>query len=323
MALILPRNRSSSQPETRKNRPSTVFWILVVLTSIFYLPIWIRVHTNGALPSSSIDTELGVPSSERFRSESHGIDRRSRQNQATGSTSLRTNNKDQIQDLEDRIRYLETKLNAYLAFTSDPFLSNKHPAICNNARQIKDLACVGNKKCALDNQMICLDTFPNLDNSLLSSLKVVQQQDAVARNQIQECIVYDFGIRESPEYGLAFSKAPFDCHVVGFDPSPISIEWWEKNEKSIRENHPKYDFMGVGAGGVDGPLELHEYDWGQVSILQYPRRVIDTNNCTSSGCKYKFYNQKSFTIPVKTLKTIMAELGHKHLTLLKLVSATN
>jgi hypothetical protein len=33
---------------------------------------------------------------------------------------------------------------------------------------------------------------------------------------------------QSPEYGLAFAKAPFDCQVVGFDASPVSLKWWEK-----------------------------------------------------------------------------------------------
>ncbi|KAG7347743.1 FkbM family methyltransferase [Nitzschia inconspicua] len=295
-----------------KKRPSNVMLILVILTTIFYMPIWIGVNMNGGFPRSS-GMELGIPPLERFVAQSRdtSISRR-----IQASVGPNTNAK--INELQDRVRYLETKLNAYLAFASDPFLSNRFPAKCNNEKLIKDLACVGNEHCALDNQVICLDNFPNIDKSVLSSSRRVREQNTVPQRN-QECIVYDFGIRESPEYGLAFAKAPFDCTVVGFDPSPISLDWWKNNHRSIRKNHPKYDFMGVGAGGVDGPLQLHEYDWGQVSILEYPKRVIDTTNCTAAGaCRYKFYNQKSFTIPVKTLKTIMTELGHQHITLLKL-----
>jgi hypothetical protein len=92
-------------------------------------------------------------------------------------------------------------------------------------------------------------------------------------------------------------------------------------KKKIHLDHPEYKFFPVGAGGVDGPLVLREYNWGQVSIIQYPTRVVDTNNCTEDGaCRYKFYSQNSFTIPVKTLKTIMTELGHNYINLLKLVS---
>lgn len=270
--------------------------------------------------------DFGIPTLDWFITQSHDTttDRRRRIGGSSTDSSNGVSNTKLEEELQDRIRYLETKLNAFLAFTSDPFLSTKSPAQCKNRKYIKDLACVGNEHCALDNQMICLDNFPNLDKSALSSIRGLvsgsQNTAAAAENQQQECIVYDFGIRESPEYGLAFAKAPFHCNVVGFDPSPISVEWWKRNQQSIRKDHPKYDFMGVGAGGVDGPLELHEYDWGQVSILQYPQRVIDTNNCTSAGCRYKHFNQKTFTIPVKTLSTIMNELGHQHLTLLKLVS---
>jgi hypothetical protein len=137
----------------------------------------------------------------------------------------------------------------------------------------------------------------------------------------EPCVVYDFGIRESPEYGLAFAHDPFQCDVYGFDPSPISIEWWNKNHNDIQKVHPTYQFKGVGAGGTDGTVELREYDWGQVSILQYPTRVVDVTQCnTAGGCKYKFYNeQKSFNIPVRTLKTLMNEFGHERVHLLKLV----
>jgi hypothetical protein len=134
--------------------------------------------------------------------------------------------------------------------------------------------------------------------------------------------MYDFGIRADPWYGLAFAKAPFNCQVVGFDPSPISIEWWKKEEQTIRQDHPRYEFKEYGAGGVDGPLELMEYDWDQVSILRYPSLVVDIKNCTSGACRYHRYNQKSFTIPVRTLKSVMAELGHSRIDLLKVVSAT-
>jgi hypothetical protein len=165
--------------------------------------------------------------------------------------------------------------------------------------------------------MICLDDFPNSGGLLETAKNVVTS----SQQQKLPCVVYDFGIRESPEYGLAFAQDPFQCEVYGFDPSPISIEWWKKNQNEIQKAHPTYRFKGVGAGGNDEKIQLREYDWGQVSILQYPSRVVDTTQCNSAGgCKYKFYNQqKSFDIPVRTLKSLMAELGHDRVHLLKLV----
>jgi hypothetical protein len=298
--------------------------ILIGLTVVFYLPVWVKVHKNAASTGIGSGMDVGVPPLEFFIAQSHakGSDRRI--NAVGPRLRIKDNEKPsgELQELEERIRYLETKLNAYLAFTSDPFLGIKYPAQCNNKRPIKELAC-STSTCELDDQVVCLDTFPHLQGYKqdLSGLRGVHTKDtATASTQQKDCVVYDFGIRESPEYGLAFSGTPFNCSVTGFDPSPISHEWWKRNQAKIREDHPKYTFMGVGAGGVDGSIELREYDWGQVSILQYPKRVIDTSNCTKEGaCRYKFYKQEAFTIPVKTLQTIMSELGHNRIDLLKLV----
>ena len=218
------------------------------------------------------------------------------------------------EDLVNRIGYLETKLNSYLAFTSDPFLANKAPATCQNAVMIKELACQSDESCALDNQSVCLDQFPVIGAGTEKS-----EATSATRITTKNCVVYDFGIRESPEYGLAFAKAPFNCQVIGFDPSPISVKWWEKKKDDIRTKYPSYEFQAVGAGGHDGMLVLREYDWGQVSIIGFPELKTDVTRCEDGACKYIFYDlQKEFRIPVKTLSTIMTEQGHQRIDLLKL-----
>ena len=206
-------------------------------------------------------------------------------------------------------------------------MSQKNPAKCKDRRLIKELAgCKkGVKKCSLDNQAICLDDFPiqnwpkssnsksvnNIDNnSGNNEEKNNNNNKRDANNNKDSCLVYDFGIRKSPEYGLAFAEQ--NCTVVGFDPSPISTKWWKESSKRIREAYPTYDFVPLGAGGIDGDLELREYDWGQVSIIEFPTRVVDTTNCTDGGtCRYKYHDtQKTFTIPVRTLQTLMNHLNH-------------
>jgi len=115
---------------------------------------------------------------------------------------------------------------------------------------------------------------------------------------------------------LAFAK---QCTVIGFDPSPISVEWWKKNKNEITAEHPLYNFSPRGAGGFDGTIELGEYDWGQVSIIQFPERVINTNDCNTHGaCKYHFHKQTKVRIPVQTLFSAMKEHGHSRISLLKL-----
>ena len=215
----------------------------------------------------------------------------------------------------DRIRYLETKLNTYLAFTSDPFLANKaRPAICSNAVMIKKIACQTDERCELDDQSVCMDQFPAFAVGMEESATPPENSSAN-----KNCVVYDFGIRESPEYGLAFAKAPFNCQVIGFDPSPISVTWWENKRDDIISKYPAYKFQPVGAGGHDGMLVLREYDWGQVSIIGFPELKVDVTRCEWGACKYIFHEvQKEFHIPVKTLSTIMTELGHQRIDLLKL-----
>jgi hypothetical protein len=222
-------NRSStplraSSDNKGKTRPHTLILILVGLTAVFYLPFWVKVR----IPSTGIDSgmDIGVPSPESFNTHSYAKGSGRRTNALGPSLLIKDNEKisGQFLELEERIRYLETKLNAYLAFTSDPFLGTKSPAKCKNEKLIKDIACPKNVNCEVDNQMVCLDTFPHLQG--------VGGKDAPTNSTKQkDCVVYDFGIRKSPEYGLAFSKAPFNCQVAGFDPSPISIEWWKNNEK--------------------------------------------------------------------------------------------
>eukprot|EP00535_Pseudo-nitzschia_heimii_P003895 CAMPEP_0197178638 /NCGR_PEP_ID=MMETSP1423-20130617/3858_1 /TAXON_ID=476441 /ORGANISM="Pseudo-nitzschia heimii, Strain UNC1101" /LENGTH=368 /DNA_ID=CAMNT_0042628421 /DNA_START=104 /DNA_END=1210 /DNA_ORIENTATION=+ len=214
-----------------------------------------------------------------------------------------------LQEMEDRIQYLETKLDSYLAYGKDPFLSMKEPAKCKDKKTIKEIACPENKRCEVDNSAICLDDLPYDRDGNDKKTKGKKKKD--------KCVVYDYGIRESPEFGLAFAK---QCDVVGFDPSPISAKWWKKKKGSILKEHPGYSFSNVGAGGVDGDLELREYDWDQVSIIQFPQRVINTNDCNKEGkCKYHMHDrQKSFFVPVQTLKTSMTEHKHSRVHLLKL-----
>jgi FkbM family methyltransferase len=205
--------------------------------------------------------------------------------------------------LKDRIEYLETKVDSYLAYHKDPFLSTKVSTKCKQLSTIKEIACPNNDQCAVDNSNICMDGLP---------FQVGDDQ-----HKKEGCIIYDFGIRESPEFGMTFAK---QCDVVGFDPSPISIDWWKKEQDAIQKEHPNYSFSPVGAGGIDGKVVLREYDWGQVSIIEFPTRVIDTTNCNGAGaCKYTFHEQqKSFEIPVQTLRTAMKEHGHSRVSLLKL-----
>jgi FkbM family methyltransferase len=291
-----PQRRGKS---TGAGKAWVVVLIVVTLATIFAGDAWSNsyitsLETSYLASLEGLETTFGIGS--------------------TGSSKSKSSS---VESLLDRVQYLETKLNAYLAFTSDPFLANKSPAKCEKSVMIKEIACKADEKCELDDQEVCLDTFPVIGGATDAAPSAKSAQ-STAKNGKKNCVVYDFGIRESPEYGLAFAKAPFDCQVVGFDPSPVSVEWWKKEKDNILAKYPGYTFHAVGAAGHDGMLELREYDWGQVSIVEFPTRVVDVTRCTGQNCKYTFHKkQGSFNIPVKTLATVMKELGHQRVNLLK------
>ncbi len=69
---------------------------------------------------------------------------------------------------------------------------------------------------------------------------------------------------------------------------------------------------------MDGNVDLFEYEWGQVSIVQMPHTYVQCDHAQKS-CEAKDFEglRGKFSLPVKTLKTIMKELGHDRVDLLK------
>ena len=102
------------------------------------------------------------------------------------------------ESLLDRVRTLELKLNTYLSYRSDPFFWNKETIKCKKYTDMTEY-CTTDKCRDGEFMRICLDDFPYND-----------------------CVVYDFGIRKEPEFGVILASPPFNCQVYAFDPSPIT-----------------------------------------------------------------------------------------------------
>lgn len=206
----------------------------------------------------------------------------------SGSTGI-------INALKEKVRTLEMKLNAYLGYDSDPFYWTQVPATCMNMSRLEKFCPVG---VHCDVIPICLDDFPYND-----------------------CTIYDFGIREQPEFGVILSRPPFNCQVYAFDPSPITKEWYAKNSELKRNKN--YHMFHYGGGGADEEIALREYNWDQVSIYSYPTYVVaNPRNCSDTfegKCRYqKFEPQKIFMLPVRSVSSLMEEFGHKRVDILKL-----
>lgn len=219
--------------------------------------------------------------------------------------------------LEERLRYLELKTNAHFNFGTHPFFGSKMLSKCKEQSDLRKFGCVpgqdmynpnaanpGQNCPGLFDHVVCLDHLPKP--------KPFDSPEVQLNGKQAPCLIYDFGIRKQPQFGQVMAKV-FGCEVHAFDPSPVSTKWWESDESKGLRSISNYHFHPYGAGGFDGDLELNEYDWGQVSIIKFPTFVLDCNpkNHTGPGCKAKVTNQKSFTLPVKTLSTIMKELGHE------------
>ena len=102
-----------------------------------------------------------------------------------------------------------------------------------------------------------------------------------------------------------------------------------KNKNKLPKN---YHFHTFGAGGVDGSVQLNDYDWGQVSMMRLPMDYILCKRDEKTGvvdvkkdpCDTIYLNNmqgrkyNQFQLPVRTLSTIMKALGHTKLAVLKM-----
>ncbi len=216
--------------------------------------------------------------------------------------------------LQDRVRYLELKLNALTNFGTDPFFGvHIQQNICKKQSELDEFACKLGREGVVNEQqvqqncgglfdhMVCLDGLPEPG----TKYEVTDGKPP--------CLVYDFGIRAQPQFGASMAR-DFGCEVHAFDPSPVSVEWWKSDEAKSLRDLPNYHFHPYGAGGIDGDITLKEYNWNQVSIIRYPSWEF---NCEGEGdsCQTLYRESKSFKLPVKTLPTIIKELGHEGRTL--------
>ncbi len=111
-------------------------------------------------------------------------------------------------------------------------------------------------------------------------------------------IVYSVGIGEDASFDIALIKR-FGVRVHAFDPTPQSIEWVE------RQNFPSEFVMHpYGLAHFDGTVTFNP--------PENPRHVSHTMLDRPTTV------DRAITVPVKRLATIMAELGHDRIDLLKI-----
>ena len=108
-------------------------------------------------------------------------------------------------------------------------------------------------------------------------------------------IVYSFGVGTDVSFDLALIERA-GCFVEAFDPTPRAVHW-------VAQQHfdPKFHFHALGLGEKDANLPFKQ-----------PKNNAHVSYSRASG------NQPMISLPVRRLKTIMSELRHERLNLLKL-----
>lgn len=113
----------------------------------------------------------------------------------------------------------------------------------------------------------------------------------------EESVVYSCGIGEDISFDLCLIQR-YGLTVNAFDPTPESIRWLEAQHKPDR-----FHFHPVGIAGHDGTISLHKQS--------------DIGDDVSMSALRGDPKGKQ-VVPVKRISTIMGELGHRHIDLLKM-----
>lgn len=108
-----------------------------------------------------------------------------------------------------------------------------------------------------------------------------------------DSIVYSFGLGEDISFDLAVIE-DFGCNVHGFDPTPVAGAWLEAQSLDKR-----FIFHPIGLGEEDGIVEFF---------------------APQDGHSFSRKSQGGSSVPreVNRLATIMNNLGHSHIDLLKM-----
>lgn len=113
-------------------------------------------------------------------------------------------------------------------------------------------------------------------------------------------VVYSFGIGED----LSFSNKiieKYGCHVFAFDPTPKAINYVNNHDLS---KNCLFHFIPIGVANYDGMTKFH----------------LPTNDDYVSGSieKWQGLKEESILVQVLKLNSIMTELGHNRIDLLKM-----
>jgi len=113
-----------------------------------------------------------------------------------------------------------------------------------------------------------------------------------------DSVVYSVGLGEDISFDLELVERT-GAHVHGFDPTPRSIEWVKQQDLPQR-----FTLHEWGLGGRDGELSFNPPE----NPAHISHTLIDRPETAA----------QSITVPIRRLSTVMSDLGHERLDVLKL-----
>lgn len=112
-----------------------------------------------------------------------------------------------------------------------------------------------------------------------------------------ESVVLSFGLGEDISFDLGVIEK-FNCKVIGFDPTPKSVEWLSK--QSLPEN---FQFVNVGLAGETGTIEFN---------------APENPDFASYSATHESNSEKKVVLPVKDLESLVDELKLDRIDVLKM-----
>ena len=111
-------------------------------------------------------------------------------------------------------------------------------------------------------------------------------------------IVYSFGVGEDASFDIALIEH-YGLMIHAFDPTPKSIEW-------------------VKSQGFPNRFVMHEYGLASIDGTVSFRPPVNPDHVSHTLLERPSTTNKSISVPVKRISTIMKELGHDRIDILKM-----
>jgi len=118
------------------------------------------------------------------------------------------------------------------------------------------------------------------------------------RNIDENSIVYSFGVGDDISFDLSLINK-YDLHIFAFDPTPKSVDW------IMSQKLPKqFVLKNIGLADYDGKAKFNPPE--------------NPNHISATMLERPETKNDSYKVDVKTLASIMGELNHTHIDILKM-----